>query len=144
MKKKDYYGNEMDYAAFFLNNEFEDDIVFARFINYMKLALYHRKINYDMHQEFLNRKEEKLNYRGWSVLSNKISTDHSFFILNQDYDKLNLAISKLTEKQRYVIVNYYYKHKSLAKIAKKMNTNVDAVNHLKYRAILSLRRFLED
>ena len=143
MSKKRYFNKKRKYEDVFSKNKFDGDIVFSRFINYMQIALYHKKLDYDKHQEFLKSQEE-LEYRGWSVLSDGDSEDYSLFNLNEDYNKLDIAISKLTDKQRYVIVNYYFKHKSLSKIAKKLNTNVDAVNHLKFRAILSLRRFLED
>lgn len=37
------------------DNEFEDDIVFARFLNYMQIALLHRKLNYEKHNKFIKR-----------------------------------------------------------------------------------------
>ena len=118
--------------------------MFARFINYMQIALFHRKLNYDKHQEVLKHQEENLNYRGWSVLSEEYSADHPFFVLNNDYNKLDIAISKLTDKQRYVIVNHYFNRKSLTAIAKKLKMNSNAVYQLKVRALLSLKRFMED
>ena len=59
MKKKKSYNAKYD--DIFLDNEFKDDIVYARFINYMQIALIHEKINYEKHQNFLDRQEEKLN-----------------------------------------------------------------------------------
>ena len=47
-------------------------------------------------------------------------------------------------EQRYVIINYYFKNKSLPKIAKKLNSNMNAVKRLKLRAVLSLRRYIEE
>lgn len=144
MKSKDNYNKNSKYDDIFLENEFKDDIVYARFINYMQIALIHEKINYEKHQKFLDSQEEKLNYRGWSVLSDKESIDHPFFELNKDYSDLELAINKLTDKQRFVIINHYFKNKSLKSIAKKLEMNENAVYQLKVRAILSLKRFLED
>lgn len=143
MKEENYYKNYSNYKEIFLQNEFKNDIVFARFINYMQIALYHKKLDYNKHQEFLKSQEENLSNRGWSVLSDKDSMDHPFFNLSKDYNKLNIAISKLTDKQRYVIVNYYYNKKSLSAIAKKLKINSNAVYQLKIRALLSLKRFME-
>lgn len=144
MKKKENYHGNPKYDDIFFSDEFKDDVVYARFINYMQIALIHEKINYEKHQNFLDRQEEKLNHRGWSVLSDKESMDHPFFELNKDYSDLESAISKLTDKQRYVIVNHYYNKKSLVKIAKELELKEGAVRQLKFRAILSLKRFLED
>ena len=43
------FGEKTNYERLFLENEFKDDIVFARFIKYMQTALYHKKINYNKH-----------------------------------------------------------------------------------------------
>lgn len=141
-KRENYHGNPK-YDNIFFSDEFKDDIVYARFINYMQIALIHEKINYEKHQNFLDSQEEKLNNKGWSVLSDKGSIDHPFFDLNKDYSDLETAISKLTDKQRFVITNHYFKNKSLKLIAKKLEMNENAVYQLKVRAILSLKRFLE-
>ena len=138
------FREKSNYDELFSKEEFKNDIVFARFINYMQMALYHKKINYDKHQQFLMKQEQKLNYKGWSVLSDKDIADHSFFDLSKDYKELDIAISKLTDKQRYVIINHYYKNQPLGKIAKQLNMNKNAVYQLKVRALLSLKRFMED
>lgn len=144
MKRKNCNWKNAKEENLYLQNEFDDDIVFARFINYMKSALLHKKLDYNKHQDFLKRKESNLNYEEWIVLSNRDSSVHSFSCFNYDYHKLDDAIIKLTDKQRFVIVNYYYKNKSLAEIAKKLKMNSNAVYQLKVRAILSLKRYMED
>lgn len=138
------YREKSNYEELFLQNEFKDDIVFARFINYMQITLYRKKINYNKHLQFLMQQEQELNYRGWSVLSDEDIADHSFFNLDKDYKELEIAISKLTDKQRYVIINHYYKNQPLNRIAKKLKMNKNAVYQLKVRALLSLKRFMED
>lgn len=145
MRKKGYsFNKKRKYEEIFSENEYADDKVFARFINYMQMALYHKKLDYYKHQEFLLSQEEKLNNRGWSVLSDEDIADCSLFNLSKDYSELDVAINKLTDKQRYVIINYYYKKKSLVIIAKELKMNEGAVRQLKLRAILSLKRFMED
>lgn len=143
MSKKRYFNKKRKYDDVFSQNKFDGDIVFSRFINYMQIALYHKKLDYEKHQEFLKSQEET-DFRGWSVLSDRDSADYSLFNFNEDYNKLDIAISKLTDKQRYVIINHYYKKKSLSKIAKKLKMNGNAVYQLKVRALLSLKRFMED
>ncbi len=125
------------------NEEFKDDVVFARFLNYMQIALLHRKLNYEKHNESIKKQEEKLNYVEWTRIPDK-NDNNRFGNLKRDYDNLKIAIDKLTPEQRYVIINYYFNNKSLAKIAEKLNSNVNAVKQLKLRAILSLRRYMEE
>ena len=125
------------------DTEFKDDIVFARFLNYMQIALLHRKLNYEKHVESIKKQEEKLNYIEWTKIPDK-TDNNPFENLKRDYENLKIAISKLTTEQRYVIINYYFKKKTLSKIAKELNSNFNAVKQLKLRAVLSLRRYMEE
>ena len=109
----------------------------------MQIALLHRKLNYEKHNESIKKQEEKLNYVEWTRIPDK-NDNNRFGNLKRDYDNLKIAIDKLTPEQRYVIINYYFNNKSLAKIAEKLNSNVNAVKQLKLRAILSLRRYMEE
>ena len=126
------------------DNEFEDDIVFARFVKYMGLALINEKINYEKHNKFICNKEMQLNDTEWSKLPDKSKDSNPFDTLKRDYDDFKYALNKLTNKQRYVIINFYFKNKSLASIAEKMNSNINAVEQLKIRGLLSLRRYMEE
>lgn len=127
----------------FNNEEFEDDVVFAKFINYMQIALLHKKLDYEKHLEVIKKREEKINYVEWFKIQDK-NDNKPFENLERDYEKLKIAIDKLTPEQRYVIINYYFNKNSLAKIAKKLNSNKNAVKQLKLRAVLSLRRYMEE
>ena len=124
------------------NEEFKDDVVFAKFINYMQ-ALLHKKLDYERHLEVIKKREEKINYVEWSKIQDK-NDNKPFENIKGDYEKLKIAIDKLTPEQRYVIINYYFNKNSLAKIAKKLNSNENAVKQLKLRAVLSLRRYMEE
>ena len=125
------------------NEEFKDDVVFANFINYMQIALLHKKLDYERHLEDIKKREEKINYVEWSKIQDK-NDNKPFENIKGDYEKLKIAIDKLTPEQRYVIINYYFNKNSLAKIAKKLNSNENAVKQLKLRAVLSLRRYMEE
>lgn len=141
MKKEDYF-EELTREENSMQDEFADDIVFARFINYMQIALFHKKLDYDKHQEILKCREQNLNSEEWAELSNIDSLVHSFFCLNPDCDKLETAIDKLTEKQKIVIVNHYYKNQPLNQIAKQLKISDEAVRQLKFRAVLNLKKYM--
>ena len=126
-----------------LDDEFKNDIVFTRFLNYMQIALLHRKLDYGKHLEVIKKREEKLDYVEWSRIPDK-TNNNPFENLKKDYEKLKKAIDKLTPEQKYVIINYYFNKKSLVKIARGLNSNVNAVKQLKLRAVLSLRRYMEE
>lgn len=106
MKRKDFKSNEKEYKQ----NKFTNDIVFVRYINYMKKAFLNRKLNYLRHKKYLLEKEIAMSNDEWEILSNEDNSDHSFFYEeiygNED---LKSAIEKLTEKQKEVIILYYYK-----------------------------------
>jgi RNA polymerase sigma factor (sigma-70 family) len=122
--------------------EFTNDIVFARFINYMKLALKHKRMDYDKHQDFLKRKEQKLSHEEWTMLSNKDSKVYSFFDF-EETKELEIALNQLTSKQRFIIINHYYKKQSLTHIAKQLNMTDEAVRQMKLRAMNRLKKILE-
>ncbi len=124
-------------------NEYEDDIVFACFINYMKITLRNKRIDYDKHQKYLALKEKELSQEEWAVLSNKDSLVCSFCVF-REYDKLEGALNNLTEKQQLVIKKYYYQEETLIQIGNDLNLSVNAVKQLKLRAILNLKKYMEE
>lgn len=128
-------------------NEFADDIVFARFVNYMKKALLHKRTDYIRHLEYVNRKEKLISQEEWVVLSRDDDAIRSSLFFREkaiDKEKLNDALNKLTEKQREVIIGYYYKKMRIKDIAEELNTTSNAVKQIKLRAIETLKRNLEE
>ena len=134
MKRKD-----IDEKCIYQEKEFSNDIVFARYINYMRKALLNRRLNYLRHKKYLLEKEISMSNEEWKELSNRGDSDHSFFSKND----LKSALSKLNENQRKVIVKYYYENKKIKIIAEEMNMNENAVKQLKLRAINNLKKYME-
>ena len=141
MEKKDYF-EEFAKEQDNIQNEFEDDIVFARFINYMKKALLHKKIDYIRHKEYLTRKEKMITHEEWSVLSSNDNIVYSSF-LHIKKENLTNAMKELTEKQQVIIISYYYEGKSLKIIANELESTVPAIKQAKQRAIERLKKYLK-
>lgn len=134
MKRKD-----IDEKCIYQEKEFSNDIVFARYINYMRKALLNRRLNYLRHKKYLLEKEISMSNEEWEELSNRGNSDHSFFSKRD----LKFALNKLNDNQRKVIVKYYYENKKIKIIAEELNMNENAVKQLKLRAINNLKKYME-
>lgn len=136
------YGEKSNYEKLFLENEFKDDVVFARYINYMKKALLNKRLDFLKHEKYINQKEQTVSDEEWVILSDKDNFVHSFFA--EKSVELKIAIDKLTKKQRQVIILHYYNKKPLNIIAKELNMKENAVRQLKFKAIIKLKRYMEE
>lgn len=130
-------------------NEFANDIVFARYINYMKKALLNKRLDFLKHQKYINQKEQTISDEEWTILSDKGNSVHSFFNVQNNIGfessiELKIAIDKLTEKQKQIIILHYYNKKPLNVIAKELKMKDSAVRQLKYKAIIKLKKYMEE
>lgn len=124
-------------------SEFNNDIVFARFINYMKKALLHKRINYLKHCKFLKEQELQLEEKEWNMLSSKDNMLHSFFAFNEKDENGQSILKILTEKQRKVITAIYYEEKTIETIAKDLKLTPNAIYQIKFRAMEKLNKYLK-
>lgn len=113
------------------NEILEDDIVLAKFINYMQKALYHRRLNYYRDFERMREFEVSINeiedYRVKEPIIDDIS---------------NTGV--LSHKDIYLL-NLHYKHGlSYTEISKITNEKVCTLKQRRNRAISKLKKKLED
>lgn len=111
--------------------EFEDDIVLAKFINYMQKALYHRRLNYFRNLKGIRKCEVSINQIDDSKVKESIAEDIS-----------NIGV--LTNKDIYLL-NLHYKHRlSYIEISKMTGEKVETIKKRRNRAISKLRKKMEN
>lgn len=132
-----------------IETEFDNDIVFARYLKYMMKALKHKRASY-INKEIKQNKVEvtvsdsKWNYVAETIVDYDIASifeELSFDIKSNDISELNNALKTLSSKQNAVIDYYYFKKLSNKEIASKMNISENAVEKLKIRAIKRLKEY---
>ena len=125
-----------------------NDIVFARFINYMNIALRYRSLNYIRNKKRREKREKRLNQKELELLSRKDSSSNSFFIFslknkNIDSNNVKKAINSLPTRQKQLIYLMFYENKSVKEISIKWNKSSYAIRQMKYRAMLNIKKYLE-
>ena len=111
--------------------EFEDDIVLAKFINYMQKALYHRRLNYFRNLKGIRKCEVSINQIDDSKVKEPIAEDIS-----------NIGV--LTNKDIYLL-DLHYKHRlSYTEISKITGEKICTLQQRRNRALAKLKRKLEE
>lgn len=128
--------------------DLSDDIVFARFINYMNTALRHRALNYIRNKRRYEEREKRLNRKELELLSTKDSSSNSFFVFplkntNIKSKDVKKAIDSLPSKQKQLIYLMFYENKSVKEISIKWNKSSYAIRQMKYRAMINIKKYLE-
>ena len=110
--------------------KFVDDIVLAKFINYMELALFHRRLNYFRDLERIQEYETNID-------EVKIYNDEKFNIQNIETDILN-------DKEKYLFYLLYNRGLSYEQISKITNEKVGTLKQRRMRALAKLKKELEE
>lgn len=128
--------------------DLSDDIVFARFINYMNIALRHRALNYIRNKRRYEEREKRLNQKELGLLSTKDSSSNSFFVFslkntNIKSKDVKKVINSLPTRQKQLIYLMFYENKSVKEISIKWNKSSYAIRQMKYRAMINIKKYLE-
>ena len=107
-----------------MNNyqELINDIVFAKFINYMKKALLHKKMNYIRDNKWINEKECSIE---------KIKD----LMYSENEEHLDLLGKVLNTREKSVLELHILEKRTYNEIAKKLKIKPESVRKIKYRAI---------
>ena len=108
-----------------------DDIVFAKFINYMKKALLHKKMNYIRDNKWINEKECSIE---------KIKD----LMYSENEEQLDLLEKVLNQKEKIVLELHILEKRTYNEIAKKLKVKPESVRKIKYRAIKKIIKWRKD
>mgnify|MGYP005771732163 CR=1 FL=1 len=108
-----------------------DDIVFAKFINYMKKALLHKKMNYIRDNKWINEKECSIE---------KIKD----LMYSENEEHLDLLEKVLNQKEKIVLELHILEKRTYNEIAKKLKVKPESVRKIKYRAIKKIIKWRKD
>lgn len=108
-----------------VNNKIEDDIVLAKFINYMKKALFHKKLNYIRDKNRITRQECSIN---------KLDNHYQF---NED-SKLEI-LNILNNKEIIVLKLHILEKRTYLEISKILNLKPENIRKIQYRAIQKIK-----
>lgn len=111
------------------NEELEDDVVLAKFINYMQKALYHRKLNY--FRDFESMKEYEIS----------INEVEDYSIKEPVIDDIS-SLGVLTNKELYLLNLHYKLGLNYTEISKITNEKICTLKKRRNRAIAKLKKKL--
>lgn len=128
--------------------DLSNDIVFARFINYMNIALKHRALNYIRNKKRYEERERRLNQKELELLSTKDDNSNFFFVFalkntNIKSNDIKNAINSLPSRQKNLIYLMFYENRSVKEISIKWDKSIYAIRQMKYRAMINIKKYLE-
>lgn len=113
------------------NEELEDDIVLAKFINYMQIALYHRKLNYF---------RDLARTRECEVSISEIEEHKAKEPVTDDISDIGV----LNTKDIYLL-NLHYKYGlNYKEISNITGEKIDTLKKRRHRALAKLKKRMED
>lgn len=127
----------------------ENDVVLAKYINYMKKSIHNARINYLKHEKFIQSKEQYLNDEEWLRLSDMDNCDHSFISEKEieqyfEDERLIQVFKQLTILQKKVMYLNIVKQIPMSMIGEILKVSTKSVEKTKSRALKKLRKDLEE
>jgi len=122
---------------------FDHDIVFARFILFMRKSIIHKKRDYCIQNNIRSRRNMYVKDEDLDSIVAECNTEESAIrnlINSKNRSIIKLALNSLTLSQRYVIIYFYYENMNIDEIAKELNLKPRGVYALKSRAEERLKR----
>ena len=113
-------------------NEFEDDEVFAKFLNYMKKSLYYKRIRYIRKINDIRDKEVSID------LNDSIIEPENIMIDNYSYFE---GLNKMEQEILKLHYEHGLKYEDIAKIKK---SNKNTIKQIRNRAIIKIKKKLEE
>lgn len=108
-------------------NEFEKDVVYAKFLKYMQQTLLHKKINYIKKRERIKKKECSID-------------DLSDYLKYEDTIKFDI-LDFLTPKERKILELHIIEKRTYEEISKIFNLKPESIRKIKYRAIIKIKKW---
>lgn len=112
---------------------------------------YYQELEKERYQNRLKRRYEssfeELVDMGFSVESNmteKIETTEEYLMNKYMFEKLNLAITLLSEEEKYIIWNIFFYNKTIRDIADDMSISKTKVFNKKAKALKKIKKILGD
>ena len=113
------------------NEELEDDVVLAKFINYMQKALYHMRLNYFRDYERM---------RDYEVELEEIECPNSKDAINEDIS----SIGVLNDTEIKLLNLLYTQGLSYKEISEITNENIETLKKRRTRALKKLKKVMEE
>ena len=111
------------------NEELEDDVVLAKFINYMQKALYHMRLNYFRDYERM---------RDYEVELEEIECPNSKDVINEDIS----IIGVLNDTEIKLLNLLYTQGLSYKEISEITNENIETLKKRRTRALKKLKKVM--
>lgn len=109
-------------------NEIENDIVFAKFINYMQKALLHKKMNYIRDKNRISQRECSID-----KLENCIHLDKE--------DNSDIFKKILSERELKILKLHILEKQTYEEISRKYKLKPESIRMIKYRAIKKVKEW---
>lgn len=134
---------DMEYFRDIPKYTFDHDIVFARFILFMKKSFLLQKINYCRKNNIRFTRNMYLKEDELENIADEANTEESairYLMNDENRSTLKLALKDLSIAQRNIICYFYYEKMDIEEIAKELEISIQSVYKTKSRAEKKLKK----